>query len=67
MPLLLEKFLAFVRRDLLIASRYRGTLVTFPLTLVTELAGAYFLARARKYAPANSVTSVMGKVTSVPR
>ncbi|MBZ5570094.1 MAG: ABC transporter permease [Acidobacteriia bacterium] len=46
MPLLLEKFLAFVRRDLLIASRYRGTLVTFPLTLVTELAGAYFLARA---------------------
>ncbi|MBZ5628071.1 MAG: ABC transporter permease [Acidobacteriia bacterium] len=46
MPPLLEKFLAFARRDLLIASRYRGTLVTFPITLVTELAGAYFLARA---------------------
>ena len=45
-PRLLEKFVAFFRRDLLIASRYRGGLVTWPIALVTELAGAYYLARA---------------------
>ena len=46
MSRLLEKFVAFLRRDLLIASRYRGSLLTWPIALVTELAGAYYLARA---------------------
>lgn len=46
MPLLFEKFLAFVRRDLLIASRYRGSLLMSPLSLIAELAGTYYLARA---------------------
>jgi len=44
--LLFEKFLSFLRRDLLIASRYRGAFVLWPLSMVTELAGAYYLARA---------------------
>ena len=46
MLLLFEKFLAFLRRDLLIASRYRGAFLLWPLSIVTELAGAYYLARA---------------------
>jgi ABC-2 type transport system permease protein len=46
MPLLFEKFLAFLRRDVLIASRYRGSLLMSPLSLAAELAGAYYLARA---------------------
>lgn len=46
MLLLSEKFLAFLRRDLLIASRYRGTLVIWPVAIVAELASAYYLARA---------------------
>jgi ABC-2 type transport system permease protein len=44
--LLFEKFLAFLRRDLLIASRYRGAFVTWPLSIVAELASAYYLAHA---------------------
>jgi ABC-2 type transport system permease protein len=44
--LLFEKFLAFLRRDLLIASRYRGSLVIWPLSIMTELASAYYLASA---------------------
>jgi ABC-2 type transport system permease protein len=44
--LLFEKLLAFLRRDLLIASRYRGAFVIWPLAMVIELAGAYYLARA---------------------
>ena len=46
MLLLFEKFLAFLRRDLLIASRYRGAFVTWPLSIVAELASVYYLARA---------------------
>lgn len=46
MRLLFEKLRAFLRRDLLIASRYRGAFVLWPLSIVTELAGVYYLARA---------------------
>lgn len=46
MLLFFEKFLSFLRRDLLISSRYRGAFILWPLSIVTELAGAYYLARA---------------------
>lgn len=46
MRMLGDQILAFLRRDLLIASRYRGAFVVAPVSVLLELAGAYYLARA---------------------
>lgn len=46
MRMLIEQFTAFIRRDFLIARRYRGGFVVAPISVFFELAGAYYLSRA---------------------
>jgi ABC-2 type transport system permease protein len=41
-----DKLLAVLRRDLRIQSRYRGTFLMHAVSMLTQIAGAYYLARA---------------------
>src|SRR5690349_3700379 len=45
-PSIMDKMFAILRRDLLVASRYRGAAWLLTVGLLVEIAGSYYLAKA---------------------